>query len=173
MFLLLTGGSACGKSTYAEEMVLKYGKPRFYVATMRPYGDESLSKIARHRKMRAEKGFETIEKQTDVQDIELPAGSTVLLECICNLTSNEMFDAEGNMTDVRQKVIDSVLSLVKKAQNTVVVTNEVGAEYQDYGDLTPEYVKAIGDINRALASAADNVYEMVCGIPIVLKGELL
>ena len=172
MFYLLTGGSACGKSTYAESLVCRYGQPRIYVATMQPYGEEGLKKIARHRKMRATKGFETVEAQRDLADMSVPEDATVLLECIANLTSNEMFDEQGNMRDVRQKVIDAVLGLSRRCANLVVVTNELGAEYHDYDDFTPVYVEAMGYINHALAAEADCVYELVCGIPIVLKGEL-
>ena len=96
MNILLTGGSGCGKSSFAESLVMKFPLPRWYVATMQSYGAESEMKIARHRAMRATKGFETIESQTDVGKIRLPRGGTVLLECLCNLTANEMFDAEGN-----------------------------------------------------------------------------
>ncbi len=172
MDFLLTGGAACGKSTYAEKLVLGFPKPRFYVAAMRPYGEESFIRIKRHRKMRAEKGFETIEKQTDVDEIELPPHSTVLLECICNLVDNVMFDDQGNMYDVTDRIISEVLTLKSRAENLIVVTNDVGSEYSDYSAGVKAYVQAIGDINIALAQSFENVYELVCGIPVVLKGEL-
>lgn len=172
MFYLLTGGSACGKSTYAESLVCCYGQPRIYIATMQPYGEDGQRKIARHRKMRATKGFETIEAQKDIADVSVPEEATVLLECICNLASNEMFDEQGNMRDIRQKVTDGVLGLAGRCANLVVVTNELGAEYHDYDDFTPVYVEAVGYINRALAAEADRVYELVCGIPIAIKGDL-
>ena len=60
MIILLTGGSACGKSTYAESIAVKTPMPRYYIAAMKPYGEESEIKIARHRAMRGEKGFTTI-----------------------------------------------------------------------------------------------------------------
>ena len=172
MFYLLTGGSACGKSTYAESLVCRYGQPRIYIATMQPYGEESLAKIDRHRRMRAQKGFATIEAQTNIADVEVPADASVLLECICNLTSNEMFDAQGNMCDPRHKIVEGVLGLAQRCRNLVVVTNDVGSEFHDYDDLTPKYVDALGYINRELAAKADAVFELVCGIPIVMKGEL-
>ena len=77
MKILLTGGSGCGKSTFAESLVMKFPLPRWYVATMRSYGAESELKIARHRAMRSTKGFETIESQTDVGKIDLPQGRGV------------------------------------------------------------------------------------------------
>ncbi len=172
MFYLLTGGSACGKSTYAESLVCQYHSPRIYIATMQPYGEESLAKIDRHRKMRAKKGFTTIEAQINIAEVQVPNKATVLLECICNLTSNEMFDEQGNVCDPRQKIVNGVTDLAGKCKNLIVVTNDVGSEFHDYDDLTPKYVDALGYINRELAAKADAVYELVCGIPIVIKGEL-
>ena len=38
MNILLTGGSGCGKSSFAESLVMKFPLPRWYVATMQSYG---------------------------------------------------------------------------------------------------------------------------------------
>ncbi|MBR4691638.1 MAG: bifunctional adenosylcobinamide kinase/adenosylcobinamide-phosphate guanylyltransferase [Oscillospiraceae bacterium] len=171
MKILLTGGSGCGKSTFAESLVMKFPLPRWYVATMRSYGAESEAKIARHRAMRSTKGFETIESQTDVGKIELPGGGTVLLECLCNLTANEMFDDEGNERDPYDKILREVRSLAEKADNLILVTNDVGSDAEAYSDSTLRYVDALGRLNAAFASEFDTVYELVCGIPLLLKGE--
>ena len=108
MKILLTGGSACGKSTFAEQLAVGFPGPRYYIATMRAYDEECLRKIDRHRALRAGKGFETIEKQTDLDEIVLPGRGTALLECMCNLTANEMFDDEGNMMDPYGAVMEGV-----------------------------------------------------------------
>ena len=172
MKILLTGGSGCGKSSFAESLVLRFPLPRWYVATMQPYGAESEAKIARHRAMRAAKGFETIESQTDVGKIELPRGGTVLLECLCNLTANEMFDAEGNERDPYDKILREVRGLAEKADNLILVTNDVGSDAEEYSDSTLRYVDTLGRLNAAFAAEFDAVFELVCGIPIRLKGEL-
>ena len=173
MKILLTGGSGCGKSSYAERLVMKFPRPYWYVATMQPYGAESEKKIARHRAMRATKGFETIESQTDVGKIELPGGGTVLLECLCNLTANEMFDAEGNERDPYEKILREVRDLAGRADNLILVTNDVGSDGSEYSESTLRYVDTLGKLNAAFAAEFDAVYELVCGIPLPLKGALL
>ena len=40
MLYLLTGGSGCGKSAFAEQLLLTLPAPRYYIATMIPYGEE-------------------------------------------------------------------------------------------------------------------------------------
>lgn len=172
MLILLTGGSGCGKSTFGESLVLRFPLPRYYVATMRPYGEESEQKIWRHRELRKEKRFETIERQTDIGGIVLPDKGTVLLECLCNLSANEMFDDFGNECDPFGKIMDGIHRLSAQAENLVVITNDVGTDCEDYSDSTLRYVDLLGRLNRAVAAEADTVCELVCGIPIVLKGEL-
>ena len=93
MIHLVTGGSGSGKSVYAEQCILDFGGTRrVYIATMQPFGAEGQARIARHRKMRAAKKFSTIECYTNLKEVELEPGSDVLLECMSNLTANEIFD---------------------------------------------------------------------------------
>ena len=52
MFHLITGGSGSGKSEYAESEVerlahLTESEEKYYIATMFPYGEETLQKIRR------------------------------------------------------------------------------------------------------------------------------
>ena len=111
--ILLTGGSACGKSSYAEGLCMAFPGPRYYLAAMRPAGEGGMEKIARHRAMRAGKGFETIERYTGYDHLKLPRRGTALLECICNLTANEMFDERGNITDPVRPVLDGVEAAIR------------------------------------------------------------
>ena len=62
---------------------------------MRPWDQECLGRIARHRLLRRDKGFETVERYTDLAGLALPAEANVLLECMSNLTANELYDPEG------------------------------------------------------------------------------
>lgn len=71
MLTLVTGGSGSGKSAFAEDRVLSFGDAqRIYIATMHPFDEESHKRIERHQKMRAGKGFETVECYTGAQKCE-------------------------------------------------------------------------------------------------------
>ena len=172
MTILLTGGSACGKSSYAEAICVRGPGPRYYLAAMQPYGEEGRRKVERHRRLRAGKGFETIERYTDYASLRLPERGTALLECICNLTANEMFDENGKQSDPVRRVLDGVDALAAQCETLVVVTNDVGSDGIPYEEGTAAYVRALGRINGELAKRADTVIEMVAGIPILWKGEL-
>ena len=174
MTILLTGGSACGKSTYAERIAQKLGGPLWYIAAMEPYGEESLARIRRHRDMRANKGFRTIERYTDLAGISVPERGTILLECLCNLTANEMFSPTGAGFDgAADAVLAGIARLESQCGNLIVVTNDVGSDTGNYDELTCRYIQTLGRINARVAMCFDRVYELVCGIPLPLKGELL
>ncbi len=172
MTILLTGGSACGKSTFAEKTVTGLPLPRYYIAAMRPYGEDGPKRIARHRKMRADKSFITIEKYTKVWETDIPSGATVLLECLCNLTANEMFDEDGSGEHAKESVLKGIRNLKERAGTLIIVTNDVGSDGNEYDPLTNNYVRLLGEINIEAAKLADTVIEMVCGIPIFIKGSL-
>jgi adenosylcobinamide kinase/adenosylcobinamide-phosphate guanylyltransferase len=173
MKILLTGGSACGKSTYAETLAIRLHTTRYYLATMRPYDEECLAKIAKHRRQRRDAGFETIERPTDLAGVLLPQRGVVLLECMCNWLANEMFDIHGRMRDPFENILAGLAALERRADHLIVVTNEVGAEYLVPDAGTRAYVRTLGRINALLAARCDTVLELVCGIPLVLKGELI
>ena len=171
MLILLTGGSACGKSTYGEDLAVQGPKPLYYIAAMQPYDDECLKKIARHRTLRADKGFETIERYTGVDSLQLPqTGGTALLECLCNLTANEMYIQPESPVDPVEKVVAGVENLRRQTDTLIVITNDVGSDNEDYSEETRRYVRALGEINARVAQMADRVYELVAGIPLCLKG---
>lgn len=173
MTLLLTGGSACGKSTYAEKVAAALPAPRFYIATMMPMDDECLSRINRHRGQRSGKNFETIERYTNLAGLRLPQRGTVVLECICNLAANEMFDKDGSNADPVGAVLAGVESLRAQCDNLIVVTNDVGSDGAGYDAPVRDYIRAIGRVNRALAAGFDSVAELCCGIPLWMKGDAL
>lgn len=111
MITLITGGSGSGKSAYAEKYIChvlneKGYKEKYYIATMQVFDCEGQRKIDRHRRLRAGKGFITIEQPRDIKKaVEklqsencLKTGRSALLECMSNLVANEMFqpvDASG------------------------------------------------------------------------------
>ncbi|MBR1900004.1 MAG: bifunctional adenosylcobinamide kinase/adenosylcobinamide-phosphate guanylyltransferase, partial [Lachnospiraceae bacterium] len=48
--------------------------------------------------------------------------------------------------------------------------NEIFSDGVTYDPDTARYIARLGEINRALAARADAALEVVCGIPLVLKG---
>ena len=140
---------------------------------MRPFGAESVQKIARHRKLREKKGFLTFERYTNVAGLALPERGTALLECVCNLAANEMFDEQGEIcAGAEDAVLGGIAALERTCGDLIVVTNDVGSDDGAYPESTRAYIELVGRVNRALAARFECVCELVCGIPLVVKGEL-
>lgn len=167
MFTLVIGGAASGKSEYAESQVTRLPGRRIYLAAMRPWDAECRARIARHRLLRRDKGFETVERYTDLAGLELPSEANVLLECMSNLTANELYDPEGGGEDA---ILRGIEALLARSGHLTVVTNEVFSGGTAYGEDTLRYLETLARVNRALAAQADTVVEMVCGLPNFLKG---
>jgi adenosylcobinamide kinase/adenosylcobinamide-phosphate guanylyltransferase len=170
--ILITGGAGNGKSLYAESLMLAGPSPRHYIAAMIPFGDEAKARVARHQAMRAGKGFITHERYTDIDTLILEPNGTILLECLCNLTANEMFTADGAERDtdaVYQKILRGVDALSSQCARLILITNEVACDTGSYAESTLRYARLLAGINLTLTAAADTVYEMVCGIPLAIK----
>ena len=97
---------------------------------------------------------------------------SALLECMSNLTANEMFTKDGMKSEeeVVEKIVSEIQTLSQKLDNLVIVTNNVFEDGVIYDAGTMEYLRALGRINAALAHLADRVAEVVVGIPVELKG---
>lgn len=189
MKILITGGSACGKSTFAEKLAMglrngsgsgdRYNEGKLiYLAAMKPYGPESERRIARHRMLREGKGFETSEAYTDIDEAVRFTGhenATVLIECLPNLLANEMFDSYGKMNPsdaVYEKVMKEIISLSDNVRNTVLVTNDIFCDGTYYPYETEEYIRILGKLNSTLTEMADSAAEIVYSVPVVLKGKI-
>lgn len=166
MFTLVIGASASGKSDYAEKHVLSRPGQRVYLATMQVWDEESRQRIERHRKMRAGRGFTTVECPLSIENADIPPGSNVLLEDLDNLAANELFDPNGGGAKAILSGVDAVLS---RCSDLTIVSGEVFSGGNNYLDDTLSYLKTVAAINRKLAETADCVVEVVSGLPNRLK----
>ena len=170
MLTLVVGGAASGKSEYAECLVLQTALPRYYLATMQVWDAECAARVEKHRRMRAEKQFETLECPLHLGTVHLPARGTALLEDLGNLTANELYDPAGAGEAAASAILDGLGRLAAQCEHLVVVSNEVFSGGTDYAGDTDRYLNALAQVNNALAARADAVVRVVCGIPVYYKG---
>ena len=171
MLMMVTGGSGSGKSEFAESLVTGLADgPNLYIATMFPFDEECHKRIARHREMRKDKGFDTLECYTGLKHADVSGYHTVLLECMSNLVANEMFREDGFHPEVAEEIILGVKNLLDQAEHVVIVTNEIFSDGVLYEGESEKYKEQLGQINCNLAEMADRVVEVVYGIPVWHKG---
>ena len=170
MLILVIGGAASGKSAFAESLACKGASPRVYVATMQSVDAECEKRIARHRQMRAGKGFATLECSSELENADI-WGKTALLECLSNLAANEMFAPGMTPQRAQQKILNGIDLLCRRCERVVVVSNEIFSDGASYDELTQAYRVLLAHLNREIARRADYVFEVIDGIPVVHKGE--
>lgn len=176
MLRLVLGGSGNGKSTYAEKILDKYTENKYYIATMRVYDDEAREKVARHIEKRKGRNFYTIECIGDVYTKSkkyINEKSIVLLECLPNLVADEMFveDRFIEPDKVYEKILGEIELINQSVKEFVIVSNNVFDDGVTYDIYTEKYISTLGQLNCKIAEMADEVLEVVAGIPLYHKKE--
>lgn len=170
MICFVIGGSGSGKSEYAENLAMGLKKQEqeklVYVATMKPLDEESWQRIGRHRKMRAGKGFETRECYTHLEQLSAEQNEIILLECLSNLTANEMFSDNCRKEQAKQVIKEGILHLAENCRHLVIVGNNVFEDGAEYDAMTMEYLRQMAGLHRFLGKVSDSLTEVICGIPI-------
>lgn len=171
MLALVLGGAASGKSEFAERLAMSLSDERYYIATMQVYDVESERRVARHRAMRRDKGFATVERTLDLAGLVVPHnGGVALLECASTLVGNELCLPGGAGADTAQAISAGVEGLLAQKLALVVVSNDVFGEGGEYSPEMTEYLRQLGQLNCQVAARADVVVEVVCGLPVFHKG---
>lgn len=174
MLTLVTGGSASGKSEFAEQLLLtSKARNRVYLATMDPCDGECQARILRHRAVRAGRGFLTIERAIGLSGTVVPKDCAVLLECLSNLAANELFSEAGAHERAFEEIMSGLDVICSQAEGIVVVSGEVFSDGEPYDPETLRYLELLGRLNAAIAQRADRVVEVVCSIPVYHKGAKL
>lgn len=172
MLTLVIGGAASGKSAYAEHLAVQSGGPRYYLATMQVWDAECAARVAKHRAMRAQKQFATVECPQNLHLARLPQQGTALLEDLGNLAANELYRPDGSCLPPKQaaeKMLAGIEAIAAQCNHLIIVSNEVFSGGADYAGETDLYLQALAMVNNAVAAKADAVCRVVCGLPGVLQ----
>lgn len=173
MLTFVFGGCRSGKSGFAEQLLRGYAGSceLAYVATMWPEGDDAEVRIERHRALRANKGFTSYECYFDPGALALPANSAVMLECLSTLVANEMFQPQGAGGDTLRRTLNGIRHLATSCTHLIVVCSSLASDGVCYDASTRGYQETLAALMNEIATLSDTVVEMVCGIPIYLKGK--
>jgi len=174
--ILITGGCRSGKSGFGQRLAEDIPGHRLFIATCPCLDDEMGSRITRHQRDRKNKGWQTVEEPLTPADVVRAAepGSTILLDCLTLWISNLLFAAEQEGRELTEDLMTQEASRLATAARhhdgtVLMVTNEVGLGIVPENTLARRYRDLVGRCNQTLASAADQVYLVSCGIPLQLK----
>lgn len=170
--ILVTGGARSGKSSYAQSIADEIEGRKVYLATAQALDNEMKSRIEIHR-MDRPAGWNTVEEtkhlSKTVKEIDKKF-EVILIDCITMWISN-LLVIEGFSESEIIKELESFISNCKEFEGTViVVSNEVGSGIVPDNKIARLFRDIAGKANQKIATAADNVYLVVAGIPMKLKG---
>jgi adenosylcobinamide kinase/adenosylcobinamide-phosphate guanylyltransferase len=175
--VLVLGGARSGKSTFAQNLAQEIGgRSVVFVATAEARDDEMRQRIEQHRRDRPD-GWRTLEAQRHVGQAILDSDGgekAILVDCMTVLASNRLLEFEDAFAPevealVMGEVTDLVACAAQVAGTVIVVSNEAGMGLVPPYPLGRAYRDLLGKANQALAAAAEKVYFLVAGLPMVLK----
>lgn len=169
MMILIVGGSRSGKSEYAELRVCELSSERVYIAAAEVHDEEMRRRAELHQARRNGMNFTTIERARNLGDLELPSDACVLIESLSVWTANEMFTQEGVNHSVGKKIYSDLLKIRDKVKDIVIVSDDVFCDGREYDSLTEEWLKTLGELHIKIAALADEVTEIIAGLPVMYK----
>lgn len=177
--ILVTGGTRSGKSGYALQLAERISPPHCFIATCRVSDQEMAERVKKHQDERAETLWKTVEEPLNLQTafIKNSNYSSYLVDCLTLWVSNvmESCDQTNSSCDENdiERQIDQLFCYLKNIDSTVIfVTNEVGMGIVPENRLARRYRDLVGFCNRIVASRADDVVLISCGLPLYLKKSL-
>ncbi|MGL4910859.1 MAG: bifunctional adenosylcobinamide kinase/adenosylcobinamide-phosphate guanylyltransferase, partial [Romboutsia sp.] len=108
--------------------------------------------------------------------------NTIILDCITLLVNNLMFTYDIDIDNSNPEQIDELEFYIKDQMNKllnevkrtslyfVIVTNELGLGIVPDNKLSRVYSDIVGRINQQISKESDEVYFVVSGIPMKIKG---
>ena len=172
----ILGGARSGKSRYAQGLAASLGQRVLYVATAEALDEEMNSRIEAHKKSRPPT-WKTLEAQTDVAKAissEIGDAEVVVLDCLTLLISNLRGKYSNDIETWEKRVTSELETLISFMEVTpshfIIVSNDVSLGLVPPSTLGRAYRDILGVANQVLAKHAEEVYFMVAGIPILLKG---
>ena len=176
--ILITGGCRSGKSAHAQHLAESLDGKRVYVATSPVTDEEMRDRIARHQQQRRHRGWKTIEEQTDLAGTGLQAHmyAVVLVDCLTLWVNNLMYEAGKRGETVEEHDVErlcgEIIDACRQHEGTVIfVTNEVGMGIVPDNAVSRRYRDLVGRCNQVIATGADEVKLLTCGVPLTLKKE--
>ena len=185
---LVLGGVRSGKSSFAEKLAGNQSRNQaaetagrvLYLATGLPTDAEMEERIRRHRESRPphwttlEEPLELADRLGQAMDCAGPP-DVVLIDSLDTWLSNMLLEyGDQDTQDMESSALcqlDRMLDVMAGTTSSFFfVSSEVGLSLVPTESLGRRFQDLLGLINQRVAAAADQVFLVVAGIPIQIKG---
>lgn len=165
--ILITGGARSGKSSYAEELALKLSEHPIYMATARIWDEEFRQRVQKHQERRGPE-WTNIEEDKYLSKYKVE-GRVVLIDCVTLWCTNFFFDHQSSVKEALDEAKQEFDLFTKQDATFIFVTNEIGLGGTSENLIQRKFTDMQGWMNQYIASKADEMTLMVCGIPVKVK----
>lgn len=157
---LVLGGARSGKSAVAERLAAGLGDDVVYVATATVADHDFAARVERHRARRPS-SWRTVECGAELAAaLGEHADTPVLVDSLGTwIAAGPDFDVD----------VDGLVGALRSRRaDTLVVSEEAGLGVHPESEVGRRWRDALGDVNQAVAAAADRVLLVVAGRVIEL-----
>lgn len=161
--IMVTGGQRSGKSMFAERMAKALSDHPVYMATAHVEDEEFRERVRIHQARRGAE-WTTIEEEKYLSRHTVE-GRVVLVDC-CTLWLTNFFSDASPLTEIEAEFD----RLTAQDATFIFVTNEIGLGGTSVNEVQRRFTDMLGAFNQYVADRADEVYLLVSGIPMKIKG---
>lgn len=165
--ILITGGARSGKSSYAERRALQLAPNPIYMATAHVWDEEFRQRVVRHQQARGPE-WTNVEEERYLSHHRVE-GRVVLIDCVTLWCTNFFFQTRGDVERSLEALKQEFDRFTQQEATFLFVTNEIGMGGTSENELQRKFTDLQGWMNQYIASRADEVVMMVCGIPMKVK----
>lgn len=165
--ILITGGQKSGKSSHAQKRALELDPRPMYLATSRIWDEEYRLRIQRHQMERDERWI-NFEAEKEISSHNKSSG-TVLVDCITLWLTNIFTDLDYELDASLAYAKAQWEAFEAKTETCIAIANEISLGLHAETAMGRRFVDLQGLFNQYLASRAQEVQMMVCGIPLQVK----
>ena len=169
--ILVTGGARSGKSAFAQRLARERQGRTAFIATAQAGDEEMKARIEKHRQERPGT-WHTIEEPCNLSQALCTCGGAfevVLIDCMGLWISNLLLQ-ERDEAFILQEVGRLVTASAAVAAGVIIVSNEAGMGIVPDNRLSRSFRDILGKANQEIAAAADEVFFLVAGMPLRIKG---
>ncbi len=173
--IFVLGSARSGKSRFAQELAGRLSHKVLFIATGEPLDEEMKARIDEHKKARP-KSWRTLETPTNIGkqlEVEIGDAKVVIIDCLTLLICNRLGDELDSLNAEKQALaeINELIACMDKLNTIfIIISNEVGMGLVPETKLGRIYRDILGKVNQLIAQHANEVYFIVAGIPMKIKG---
>ncbi len=169
--ILVLGGARSGKSRYALELASGFSR-KTLIATLEPKDEEMAQRIASHRRARGA-DWRVMEEPLKLNRALRQAeknSRVIVVDCLTLWLSNLLLAGKKESEIILE--LEKLCQIISRPGVAIIlVSNEVGQGIVPADPLTRRFRDLQGRANQMLANVADQVYLLVAGIPVRIKGD--